>query len=223
MATEAEGKTKEVGPRPRGVRRLRRLSQAGHPRLLRPRLEEPAGQLHRAGDRLGTGDVDGGRFDPRRQRSQEGGAGRGRRGGAAARPALRAVGSAGGDPDRRGGGVRWAATWSRTRKRSPARSGVCRTLIADTRTQVRRDPGRLPRRPLRRRQPQPHGRRPAQALPRGARRPRRKPTLSARVGSSVSISDLRPPTENRTSRLERSTFSILPRPYSGWTMISPAL
>src|SRR5207253_9375100 len=38
-----------------------------------------------------------------------------------------------------------------------------------------------------------------------------------------SISGLRPAREKRTRRLERRTFSIFPRPYSGWEMISPAL
>ena len=120
MATEAEGKTKQA-TWSRGLRRLRRVSQAGDQGLLRSRLEEPPRQLHRAGDRLGAGDVDGGRLDPRRQRPQEGGAGRGRRGRAAVRPALRAVGPARRHPDRARPRCRSAATCSRTARRSPTR------------------------------------------------------------------------------------------------------
>ena len=91
------------------------------------------GQLHRAGHRVRAGDVDGRGFDQGRQRPQEGGARRGRCGGAAPRPPLRAVGPAGHHPDGGARRSRWPATWSRTRRRSASKVGAYRTLIAETR------------------------------------------------------------------------------------------
>ena len=76
MASEADGKDerKTDGAGPRGLRRLRRVHEAGDPRLLRSQLEEPARELRRADHRVRAGDVDGRRFGQGRQRPQEGGA-----------------------------------------------------------------------------------------------------------------------------------------------------
>ena len=70
-------------------------------------------------------------------------------------------------------------------KEITSKVGGYRKLIAVDAHEVRGDPGRLPRGPLRRRQPQPHGRRPPQALPRGDRR--RVEPVERRSGVTSSV------------------------------------
>ena len=148
--------------------------------------------------------------------------GRGGRGRAAHRPALRAVGPARDHPDRRRRGVARPATSSSTRRRSREKVGAYRTLIAETRARFEEAQGgyRAGRYDAASRNLMVDG-----LLKRFLEEIDAAKLARARSRGSrySSISDLRPPTGKRTSRLERSTFSILPRPYSGWTMISPAL
>ena len=221
MATESEPKKGDRAA-PRGLRRLRRVPQAGHPRLLRPRLEEPARQLHRARHRLGPGDLDGGRLDQGRHGPQEGGA------------------------RRRRASSRCASACA-TRSSGPlgviltgAAAVSLASYLIKNQKEITDQGVDLPRRSSPRRARASRRRRAATA--RAATTPRAATSWSTACSSAssrtstpleravrraaaltTSISDLRPPTEKRTSRLERRTFSILPRPYSACEMISPAL
>ena len=139
---------------------LRRVPQAGDPRVLRPRLDDPEGQLHRAADRLGHRP----RSRSPRTRSSTARAPRRSRSAPASLLALRiglryALGGPLGPRARRSPRARrWSRYFIRNQKDIVKKVGVYKTVIADAQKRYDEVSGGLAGRQVPDHRPQPHDR-----------------------------------------------------------------